>query len=473
MTAGKSEKNDRLKITIDNFLKLNHTPDMLLESLVERFQLINPKWLDNHRMGRWNRGTKKILRYYRRFGKNGIRIPRGYARQLLLWLKRERIEYRLHDRRRLLPELNFDFSGTLKPFQDSAVAAMEKKEFGTLSAPTGSGKTVMGLALIAERSQPAVIVVHTKDLAYQWVERIEQFLGIPADQVGLIGAGKKKIGDRVTVALVQSLYRCKDEIAPRTGHIVVDECHRTPSRTFTEAVTAFDCRYMLGLSATPWRRDKLSKLIFWHLGDVHHEVDKAHLEAEGYILKADVIVRTTAFQPYFDPVNDYSRMLSELTCDDERNRMIASDVEKEVRTGEGVCLVLSDRKKHCETLQGILLYKFGVDAQLMTGDVSDEDRRLVLQRIQQGRARVLVATGQLIGEGFDCPDLSTLFMATPIRFSGRVMQYLGRILRPSANKARARVYDYVDEQVPPLVSAAKARQRVYGESSSHLFKVES
>jgi len=460
---------DGLEITIDRFLRLNHTPQALLTALAERFQMVNPKWLENHRMGRWNRGTKKVLRFYHRYGKDGIRIPRGYARQLLLSLKRDNLGYRLNDRRRLLPKVDFQFSGTLKSFQSTAVDQMNKKDFGTLSAPTGSGKTVMGLALIARRRQPTVIVVHTKDLAFQWIERIEQFLGIPSDRVGLIGAGKKKIGNRITVALVQTLYRCTDDIAPKTGHIVVDECHRTPSRTFTEAVTAFDSHYMLGLSATPWRRDKLSKLIFWHLGDVHHEVDKQVLEARGDILKADVIVRITAFTPYFDPVNDYSRMLSELTSDDERNRLIADDVAKEVQSGKGVCLVLSDRKKHCETLQGILRFKFGVHAELLTGDVKDEDRRQVLERLQQGKVRVLIATGQLIGEGFDCPDLATLFMATPIRFSGRVMQYLGRILRPARGKVHARVYDYVDERVPPLVSAAKARQRVYGGSSGEIF----
>ena len=239
----------------------------------------------------------------------------------------------------------------------------------------------MGLALIALRRQPTVVVVHTKELAFQWIQRIEQFLGIPADQVGLIGAGKKKMGARITVALVQTLYRCTDEIAPLTGHIVVDECHRAPSRTFTEAVTAFDCHYMLGLSATPWRRDKLSKLIFWHLGDVHHEVDKSQLEQKGHILKADVVVRITDFEPYFDPVNDYSRMLSELTADDARNRLIASDVDHELRTGKGICLVLSDRKKHCETLQGILKYKHGVEAALLTGDLNNDERKVVLQHL--------------------------------------------------------------------------------------------
>jgi superfamily II DNA or RNA helicase len=461
LRAEKTE-NDPLRITIDRSLKLNHTPAGLLDMLVERFQMVNPKWLENQRMGRWNRGTKKTLRFYRRFGKNGIVLPRGYARQLLLLLKRENLSYSMNDQRRLMQAVDFSFNGSLKSFQSAAVAKMVKKDFGTLNAPTGSGKTVMGLYLIAQRRQPTVVVVHTKDLAFQWIQRIEQFLSIPSDQVGLIGAGKKRIGDRITVALVQSLYRMSDQIVPHTGHIVVDECHRAPSRTFTEAVTAFDCHYMLGLSATPWRRDKLSQLIFWHLGDVHHEVDKAKLEEKGHILKADVVFRFTRFEPYFDPVNDYSRMLSELTADDDRNRLIASDVEKEVRTGKGVCLVLSDRKKHCETLQGILKYKFNVVSELLTGDLNNEGRKTVLERLNQGQVKVLIATGQLIGEGFDCRDLSTLFMATPIRFSGRVMQYLGRILRPARGKARARVYDYVDERVAPLAAAAKARQRVYG-----------
>ena len=151
----------------------------------------------------------------------------------------------------------------------------------------------------------------------------------------------------------------------------------------------------------------------------------------------------------------------------ESRHLLARSIPEVINTG--ICLVLSDRKKHCETLQGILRFKFGVHAERLTGDVKDEERRRVLDRLQQGNVPALIATGQLIGEGFDCPDLATLFMATPIRFSGRVMQYLGRILRPAKGKARARVYDYVDVQVPPLVSAAKARQRVYGAHAGEMF----
>ena len=421
----------------------------------------NPKWLENNRMGRWNKGTPEFLRFYRKSSQNGLRIPRGYMRRMILLCRHHDLPCEIKDQRRNLPPVELSFNGQLKSFQQQAAAVMLKKDFGTLTSPTGSGKTIIALFMIAQRRQPALIVVHTKDLAFQWIDRITSFLSIPASEVGFIGSGKNKIGEKITVALVQSLYKCADEVAPFIGYLVVDECHRCPSRTFTEAVTCFDARYMLGLSATPWRRDKLSKLIFWHLGDVHHEVDPSALVENGHILQAEVMIRYTNFKPYYDPVNEYSKMLSELTADDARNHLIASDVAEETQSNPGICLVLSDRKKHCDNLRAILRYKFKVDAELMTGDLSQNERKDVTEKLNQGKIKVLIATGQLIGEGFDCRDLSTLFLATPIRFNGRVIQYLGRVLRPAPGKNKARVFDYVDVNVTPLLKAAEARQRVY------------
>jgi superfamily II DNA or RNA helicase len=296
----------------------------------------------------------------------------------------------------------------------------------------------------------------------QWIDRIESFLGIDRAEIGTIGNGKRTIGERITVALVQSLYKCADEVAPHIGHLIVDECHRAPSRTFTEAVTAFDCKYTLGLSATPWRRDKLSRLIFLHLGDVRHSVEAEKLIEEGSILRAEVITRQTDFKPLSDPSAQYSRMLSELTEDEKRNRLIASDIAQETGNGGGILLALSDRKAHCEALQRILQKDFGQVAEVLTGDLPSSQRQALVDRLNAGKVRVLIATGQLIGEGFDCKALSTLFLVTPIRFSGRVLQYLGRVLRPAPGKDKARVYDYVDMNVGPLVSAAKARQKAYG-----------
>jgi superfamily II DNA or RNA helicase len=315
--------------------------------------------------------------------------------------------------------------------------------------------------MVARRRQPALIIVHTKELAAQWIERIGTYLGIPPAECGLIAGGRMKIGPKMTVALVQSLYKCAEEASEHVGFVVADECHRCPSRTFTEAVASFDAKFMLGLSATPWRRDNLSRLIFWHLGDVHHEVDKADLVAAGEVLPAEVVVRETRFKPYHDPISEYSKMLSELTADTERNLLIAQDVAREVRESRGISLVLSDRRVHCENLQALLRYRFKTDAELMIGDMPIHERQAVVERLNAGLARVVIATGQLIGEGFDCRNLTTLFLATPIRFSGRVLQYLGRVLRPAPAKQKARVFDYVDVQVETLVKAAQARQRVY------------
>jgi superfamily II DNA or RNA helicase len=450
-----------LTLTLAHNLRLKGLPPELKLALMEKLEFPNPKWLENERMGRWNRGTPRVLKFYDKVGADGLWIPRGCLRQVLLMCRRMGVDYRLDDRRRSLPPVDFDFRGELRAFQKAAVDQMLTRDFGTLSAPTGSGKTVMALNMVARRRQPALVIVHTKDLAAQWVERIETFLGISSAECGMIAGGRIKIGSKITVALVQSLYKCVGDVSKHIGFVVADECHRCPSRTFTEAVVEFDARFMLGLSATPWRRDNLSRLIFWHLGDVHHEVDKAGLVAAGEVLPAEVIVRETRFKPFHDPVNEYSKMLSELTGDTERNLLIAGDVAGEVRDHPGISLVLSDRRAHCENLQALLRYRFKVDCELMTGEMPIQERQEIVERMNTGRVRVVIATGQLIGEGFDCRSLSTLFLATPIRFSGRVLQYLGRVLRPAPGKQKARVFDYVDVEVETLVRAASARQRVY------------
>ncbi len=450
-----------LTITIKENLRLKDVPPQLMQSLMEKLEFVNPKWLENERMGRWNRGTPQSLKFYDKVGRSGLWIPRGYIRHLINACRRQGIEFRLDDQRRRLEPVKFIFKGRLKPFQQIAVDKMLAKDFGTLSSATGSGKTVMALYIIAKRKQPALIVVHNKELAAQWVAQIGAFLGIESNNVGIIGGGKKVVGNKITVSLVQSLYKCADEVSKSIGFLLVDECHRCPSRTFTEAVSEFDSQYMLGLSATPYRRDQLSKLIFWHLGDKHHEVDKSQLIESGDVLPAKVVFCTTGFSTRYDPITEYSKMLAELASNTKRNIQIATDIANEAATNSGICLILSDRKAHCENLQSLLRYRFKLESELLTGDLDMTERKKVVERVNRGDVQILIATGQLIGEGFDCKGLTTLFLATPIKFSGRLLQYLGRVLRPAPGKKYARVFDYVDVHVEPLKKAAQARQRVY------------
>jgi superfamily II DNA or RNA helicase len=452
-------------ITIKENLRLTDVPPQLMSQLVEKLEFVNPKWLENERMGRWNRGTPQSLKFYDKVGRSGLWIPRGYIRHLINACRRQGIEFRLDDQRRRLEPVKFTFKGRLKPFQQVAVDKMLAKDFGTLSSATGSGKTVMALYIIAKRKQPALIVVHNKELAAQWVAQIGAFLGIESNNVGIIGGGKKIVGNKITVSLVQSLYKCADEVSKSIGFLLVDECHRCPSRTFTEAVSEFDSQYMLGLSATPYRRDQLSRLIFWHLGDKHHEVDKSQLIESGDVLPAKVVFCTTDFSTRYDPITEYSKMLAELASNTKRNIQIATDIANEAAKNCGICLILSDRKAHCENLQSLLRYRFKLASELLTGDLDMTERKKVVERVNRGDVQILIATGQLIGEGFDCKGLTTLFLATPIKFSGRLLQYLGRVLRPAPGKKYARVFDYVDVHVEPLKKAAQARQRVYRSSS--------
>jgi superfamily II DNA or RNA helicase len=451
-----------MKIILSNDLLIKEAPDTFLRELKERLSFENEQWKENNRLGYWNGNTRRILEFFRENG-NGLSIPRGYCGQLIKLCRAKGIKYELIDKRRTLPKVSFTFAETLREFQDQAVKDTLKKDFGTLAAPTGSGKTIMALFIIAELGQPAAIVVDKRELADQWVNRIETFLAIPKAEIGIIGNGKKKIGEKITVALVQSLCKCADEVVPHIGFLIVDECHHCPSKTFTDVVSRFDCRYQLGLSATLYRRDKLSRLIFWYLGDCHHEVKKAGLLESGDLVRWEVVTRETSFCPCSDPTEQYSTMISELCEDPQRNELIAGDVAKAANNGGGVCLILSDRKEHCRVLAR-LVNRHGVPVSILTGDTPTKERKQIVEDLNAGKVRVLASTMQLLSEGFDAKALQTLFMATPVRFEGKVIQTLGRILRPAPGKNKAVVIDYHDINVGVLMNSARARAKVYSQT---------
>jgi len=448
--------------TISNRIHLAGAPPEVAREIKKALTMANPKFEDAQKQCRWTGSIPPTIRGY--IEQDGqLFVPRGFLADLETVAGRYDEELVVEDKTRVLPPAELEFKGGLRAFQEIACTRLLQRDDGVLCAPTGAGKTCMALAMIAARAQPALVIVHTKELLRQWIKAIERFLGIPAEQVGVIGNGTRRVGERVTVAMVQTLCKCADEIAPKVGFVVADECHRCPSRTFTEAIQALDARYLLGLSATPWRRDKLGRLIFWTLGPLAHEVQRRELVQNGDILRPRVVWRETKFDTQLDPSQEYTTVLSELTKDPDRNELIASDVAVWASIEpEGIALVLSDRKGHVSALQAILEGK-GVDAVTLVGDMPGRAREEALRAILSGKSRVLIATGQLVGEGFDLPAMSTLFMVTPIRFSGRVLQYIGRILRPAPGKDKAVVVDYRDGRVGVLAHQAETRRKVYGE----------
>lgn len=447
-----------MNFTLNSKLLLSGMQDQTRQALKHRLTMDNPKYQNLERMGRYTGSTAQRLYFYDE-NQDGLIIPRGYAAQAYQICQGHGEKINIQDERQLLPEINFSFNGNLRPFQTDAVKDMLMYQQGVLSSPTGAGKTVMALNIIAERSQPTLIIVHTKELLHQWVDRAGQFLGIDVDDIGVIGNGKFTLGDRITIGMVQTLCKRVDDVKGRFGHVVVDEAHRCPSKTFTDVVGSLDAWFIMGLTATPYRRDGLGRVIYLYLGDRRHEVNKGCLVDQGHLCKAQVFWHNTAFDTCLNASENYSRVLSELTQDRKRNRLICKDVAGE--TCQGIKLVLSDRKNHCQELHDILKAEHGLDAVVLTGGLSPKDRADVTEQINSSTVKILIATGQLIGEGYDLPALETLFLATPIKFSGRLIQYIGRVLRQSHGKGKATIHDYADINVGVLNNSARARSYTY------------
>ncbi len=463
LTPKKSNRLPDIKATLYSQARFENLPAHGSRQVQYALTLPNPKFQQLSRMGKYTGNTPRQLHYFKiEQTPEGTTLicPAGFFLDVVDILARAGLtDFDVQDDTVDIKAPGMKFKGTLRELQQAAVDDVLPDFHGVLVAGTGAGKTVMALAIIARRGRKTLVVVHTKELLSQWVERVETFLGIPADQVGIIGNGKFRIGDQVTVGMVQTCRKRIDGIKNHFGMVVVDECHRTPATTFTDLIDNLPARYRLGLTATPYRRDGLNKVINFYMGPVKHEIKKSKLLKEKHLVNAEVSFETTRFFTSTDASEYYSKVISELAADPERNRQICRDVA--FSKGDGIRLVLTDRREHARELQGILSLSHGIQAGLLIGGLSKKDREAVAAGIDDGSITTLICTGQLIGEGYDLPGIESLFLAMPIKFSGRLIQYIGRALRPAAGKSRARIFDYMDIHVGVLRYSAMTRAKVY------------
>jgi superfamily II DNA or RNA helicase len=442
-------------LTVAGQCHLAGISEPFLLALQDNLTIDNPKYKDAKKYGRWVGKNFKQKLFFFELDETGILFPRGFAAQAVAMCRKYMGKGPvIKDLRRSLVEVDLVFHGEMRPYQQDAVQAILRRQFGVLVAGTGSGKTVMALEVIARRRQPTLILVHSRELMYQWEERVRQFLGI---QAGLIGDSKFDI-QPVSVAIVNTARKRLDEIIPRIGHLIVDECHRVPATLFTEVVKRFDSLFMLGLSATAYRReDGLTRLIYLYMGERSHQVDPEELAASGAVLKPEFIQRPTDFKYGFR--GNYQALMSSLTKNELRTQQIADDIYAEAMGTEGIILVVSDRVAHCIKLANLLAEK-GLQASVLTGRQTMAERTEIVASVHSGGIKVLISTLQLVGEGFDAAGLTTLFLTTPIKFTGRLRQVIGRILRPASGK-QPKVIDYVDEHVGVLRNSARIRRQAY------------
>ncbi len=371
-------------------------------------------------------------------------LPRGTIGQLLRFCNKQKIDFEFQDKRKKSKDIHFTFGTQLLGHQKTVLSAVHKKDFGIITAPPGSGKTIMGLKIIADKRQPALIVVHRKQLLSQWVEPIEAFLNIPRTEIGKIGQGKAKIGKQVTVAMIQSLSKKLNDpdISKTFKTIIIDECHHIPAKSYAATISKLPPYYQYGLTATPFRKNSDGKLIFAHLGELIVNIKPQDIET---FKKARVIIRNTNLDVPFNSKTDTFKTLSKvLIHDSARNKSIVDDISSEVNSGKRV-VVITERKEHITTLYQFLKQKFEVIA--LSGDDSDSDRNSKWKILNEGNYQILITTGQFFGEGTDLQNVTCLFLVYPFSFKGKLVQYIGRVQRPEIAPL---IYDYRDAKIEYL-----------------------
>jgi superfamily II DNA or RNA helicase len=440
------------------FIAKADLPQSLANRLIRLAAFQNPEFYKAQamRLPVWNK--PRIIGCAENYPQH-IGLPRGCLQAVLDLLQKNEIHPVLQDERLPGRKVTTKFIGRLRKDQKTAVREMLKHDVGVLCAPTAFGKTVTSAALIARRKVSTLVLVHRTELLRQWQERLTGFLEIPKGGLGVIGGGKKKPSGKVDIAVMQSLSRWEDlgELLDHYGQVVIDECHHLPAFSFEAILKQAKARYVLGLTATPIRRDGHQPIIFMQSGPICHSAAKpdttpARLEVWPKMLSALEI-------PAGSQIQDVFRMM---TNNVERNRHIAEDVLAAYREGRKI-LVLTERTDHLPLLQEAL----GDEMEhvfVLHGRMSKKKRAEVLAELHalgDSEPRVLLATGRLIGEGFDHSPLDTLVLAMPISWKGTLQQYAGRLHREHVGKQDVRIYDYVENDHPQLSRMWDKRQRGY------------
>jgi len=433
-------------------------PQPLANRLIRLAAFQNPEFYKAQamRLPVWNK--PRIIGCAENFSKH-IALPRGCLDDVQSLMKKHGVTCELQDERIVGEMIDVTFAGILRDDQEMAISTMLRYDTGVLCAPTAFGKTVLAAALIARRETNTLIVVHRIELLNQWVERLSTFLNLDKEKIGSLGGRTNKLSGNIDVAVMQTLAKKADlpELLDRYGQVIVDECHHISAFSFESILKQSKSRYVVGLTATPIRRDGHHPIIFMQCGSIRHTA-----------VRPNDAPATLTVIPRWLPPPDISSddsvqgLFTQLIQNEYRNKIIVQDILASYTDGRKI-LVLTERTDHLERLHAELGQSLD-NVFVLHGRLPKKTRNTVLSELyalNDHVPRILFATGKLIGEGFDYPPLDTLLLAMPISWKGILQQYAGRLHRNHPTKTDVRIYDYIELGHPVLSRMWEKRLRGY------------
>lgn len=460
------------KIILDNRIRIENP--VLLEELKRAFTIINPifkqacirkqlkphNWPKEHIVVPYREGNawrfKRILRYETYVKKEGnyFTFPRGSLFVIKRLYRKHRVKYKVIDKRTLKQKIPVWFKGKLDPERDQNRIKQFTYSHGIFKAPTGSGKTVMFLWLVAKIKQPAIILVDTERLMDQWIKEINTFLGIDVDEIGIIGGGKE-IYKPITVALIQSLHS-RLHVLGFYGLMGVDECPSVATETYGKCVDNFKGKYVIGLSATPNRKDGKTAVMKWYLGDIKVKIRYADAKRT----PGKVFFIPTDYKSKIPFAKSNAKAIGEMVLDQKRNDLILEVMEIN-KAFPGAHITLSHRVGHMQELIEKLPKSMKAKAVILHGGTPKSERPAIIEGIKTGEYKYLFATHKMLGRGFDEGSLSTMYLVTPFKDPDALKQYIGRVSRLHPGKEYFQIFDFFDRYYNDVRYHASARSKLY------------
>lgn len=445
------------------FIDKQHLSSSLLNRLTRIAAFHNPEFYSKQAMRFSTYNIPRLVNCADEAGKYLV-LPRGCLTDLEIFCQSQNIKIKLIDERNPGDPLTMKFNGELRAEQKKAVRNVLKHDDGVICAATAFGKTVVAAHLISKRKRNTLIIVHRQQLLDQWKKRLTDFLEIESECIGQIGGGKSKPTGVIDIAIIQSLNRqgtVKDLVADY-GHVIVDECHHLSAFSFEKVMRKAKAKFVLGLTATPERKDGHHPIIFMQCGAIRYQMS-AKEQAKLRPFRYRVFVKETLVR--FDPLADkpsINDLYQQLIHDEQRNKQIIDDVKAVLRDGRKP-LLLTERIEHLEILSD-LLEPHVDNLIIIKGGMGKKAKLFMEQQLNDTTAeqsRLIIATGRYIGEGFDDAILDTLFLALPISWKGTLQQYAGRLHRLYEGKEEVQIYDYVDIHSTMLEAMFKRRSKGY------------